>query len=250
MLSNVMNKVPKVYKTSTHEKFFKTMITGDGAVGKTALVTQFVDKRFITDHKATIGMSCLVKELEVFNKKVKLTIWDVEGQSQFSFVRPAYYSGSFGGHIVFSITNQVTFTNVFETRTMISYKKLKTIENLTSKEKQELYVGVDKGYKKVENLAGLAEGQKNELYVKYVDIKTKYEKYEKVDDIESLVKKQKDGLLYVSIGKQGISKKYKKVENLAGLAEGQKNELYEKKADVNKGWYDEYCENVMEDLLS
>ena len=88
---------------------------GEGAVGKTAIVTRFSHGFFRTDYKTTIGSQFAVKNLDVAdddgsgNTTVKLQIWDVAGQSRFQILRPMYYRGSSGGILVFDVTRRRTF---------------------------------------------------------------------------------------------------------------------------------------------
>ncbi|MEM2142739.1 MAG: Rab family GTPase [Candidatus Thorarchaeota archaeon] len=100
--------------SSTYDYLFKTVVLGEGAVGKTAIVTRFSHGFFRTDYKTTIGSQFAVKSIDVFTKSgnrvtVKLQIWDVAGQSRFQILRPMYYRGSSGGLLVYDVTRRRTF---------------------------------------------------------------------------------------------------------------------------------------------
>jgi small GTP-binding protein len=99
--------------SSSYDYLFKIVVLGEGAVGKTAIVTRFSHGFFRTDYKTTIGSQFAVKNVDFVrdtgNVTVKLQIWDVAGQSRFQILRPMYYRGSSGGLLVFDVTRRRTF---------------------------------------------------------------------------------------------------------------------------------------------
>lgn len=99
--------------SSAYDFLFKIVVLGEGAVGKTAIVTRFSHGFFRTDYKTTIGSQFAVKNVDIARDKgnvtVKLQIWDVAGQSRFQILRPMYYRGSSGGLLVFDVTRRRTF---------------------------------------------------------------------------------------------------------------------------------------------
>ena len=101
--------------SSTYDYLFKIVVLGEGAVGKTAIVTRFSHGFFRTDYKTTIGSQFAVKNIEIpsthENRRltVKLQIWDVAGQSRFQILRPMYYRGSSGGILVYDVSRRRTF---------------------------------------------------------------------------------------------------------------------------------------------
>jgi small GTP-binding protein len=100
--------------SSSYDYLFKIVVLGEGAVGKTAIVTRFSHGFFRTDYKTTIGSQFAVKNVDIpresrDNVTVKLQIWDVAGQSRFQILRPMYYRGSSGGLLVFDVTRRRTF---------------------------------------------------------------------------------------------------------------------------------------------
>ncbi|MFX0108222.1 MAG: Rab family GTPase [Candidatus Hodarchaeota archaeon] len=100
--------------SSAYDYLFKVVVLGEGAVGKTAIVTRFSHGFFRTDYKTTIGSQFAVKNIDVKaeddqNLVVKLQIWDVAGQSRFQILRPMYYRGSNGGLLVYDVSRRRTF---------------------------------------------------------------------------------------------------------------------------------------------
>ncbi len=105
--------------SSSYDYLFKTVVLGEGAVGKTAIVTRFSHGFFRTDYKTTIGSQFAVKNIDVISDRgvkitVKLQIWDVAGQSRFQILRPMYYRGSSGGLLVYDVTRKRTFVALDE----------------------------------------------------------------------------------------------------------------------------------------
>lgn len=100
--------------SSMYDYLFKVVVLGEGAVGKTAIVTRFSHGFFRTDYKTTIGSQFAVKNVDIHRSErekitVKLQIWDVAGQSRFQILRPMYYRGSSGGLLVYDVTRRRTF---------------------------------------------------------------------------------------------------------------------------------------------
>uniref|UniRef100_H2TVT5 Ras-related protein Rab-14-like n=1 Tax=Takifugu rubripes TaxID=31033 RepID=H2TVT5_TAKRU len=62
---------------------FKYIIIGDMGVGKSCLLHQFTEKKFMADCPHTIGVEFGTRIMEVHGQKVKLQIWDTAGQERF-----------------------------------------------------------------------------------------------------------------------------------------------------------------------
>jgi small GTP-binding protein len=91
----------------------KVVFLGDGAVGKTAIIQQYVFSLFKEEYKMTIGVEFHIKDVEIFTekgmKRVRLQIWDFEGQERFRFLIPTYLLGANGVMLIFDLTRRVTF---------------------------------------------------------------------------------------------------------------------------------------------
>jgi len=90
----------------------KVIILGDSGVGKTALMNQYVNKRFSASYKATIGADFLTKEIMVDEKLVTLQIWDTAGQERFQSLGVAFYRGADACILVYDITQLKSFDNL------------------------------------------------------------------------------------------------------------------------------------------
>lgn len=100
---------------------FKVCIVGDGGVGKTTILHQYVDGKFVEDTMMTIGTNFFIKGIALKDYKVfvRLQIWDLGGQGHFAAVRPSFYTGAKGLIYVFDLTRKITFGNLLDWKTEI-----------------------------------------------------------------------------------------------------------------------------------
>ena len=94
------------------KSMLKVIILGDSGVGKTSLMQQFVNKKFFSQYKATIGADFLTKELTLDNRKVVLQIWDTAGQERFQSLGVAFYRGADCCVLMYDVTNHKSFENL------------------------------------------------------------------------------------------------------------------------------------------
>jgi len=90
----------------------KVVILGDASVGKTSLMYRYVNQKFDTSYKATIGADFLTKEIMIDNALVTLQIWDTAGQERFQSLGPAFYRGSDACILVYDVTNVSSFESL------------------------------------------------------------------------------------------------------------------------------------------
>ncbi len=122
LVSEIRCRRPKPPQPGTaadsYQFLFKTMVIGEGAVGKTTLVNRYVTGVFERDYKTTIGSQFAVKLTHIsppekeYSTGIKLQAWDVAGQARFKAVRKMYYSGAAGIIIVFDVTRRRSFTEL------------------------------------------------------------------------------------------------------------------------------------------
>ena len=66
---------------------YKIILVGDPSVGKTNLLTQYVDEKFTENNTNTVGIEFKNKTIELKNgRKIRLQIWDTCGQEKIIFV--------------------------------------------------------------------------------------------------------------------------------------------------------------------
>jgi small GTP-binding protein len=90
----------------------KIVVIGDSGVGKTNLVSMFVDGVFVEDEKPTVGVEFSAKSFSINGKDIRCQIWDTAGQERFRAVTKAYYNGAVGAIVVFDLANLRSFESV------------------------------------------------------------------------------------------------------------------------------------------
>lgn len=91
----------------------KTLIAGDGRVGKTTLVHRYVRGEFINSTTITVGVEFLLKEVEIDqNTSCHLQLWDIGGQERFRFMVKQYIPGARGALLLFDTTSWKSFVNI------------------------------------------------------------------------------------------------------------------------------------------
>ena len=96
------------------EYIYKLSLIGDSGVGKTSIVHRYVFEEFSEDYKSTIGTFIMKKEcdFEDINTKIRFSIWDLAGQTQFKRIWPEYLANSNAGIMVFDITSRKSFESI------------------------------------------------------------------------------------------------------------------------------------------
>ncbi|KAJ1963339.1 Ras- protein Rab-7A [Dipsacomyces acuminosporus] len=98
---------------SRRNVYIKAIILGDSGVGKTSLMHQFVQKRFTSQYKATIGADFLKKDVEIGDGRVaEVSCWDTAGQERFQSLGVAFYRGADCCMLCFDVTNARSFENL------------------------------------------------------------------------------------------------------------------------------------------
>jgi len=98
--------------SSDDAAFFKVLIVGDGAVGKTSICTHITTQEFFADYHLTVGCDFFIKRLYVENISVTLQIFDIGGQDHFARMRSAFTEGAKGLFLAFDVTRRDSFYNL------------------------------------------------------------------------------------------------------------------------------------------
>ena len=92
---------------------YKLILIGDSSVGKTNLLTQYVDGKTSENFISTIGIEFKNKIIELENRrKIRLQIWDTSGQEKFKALTKNYFRGCDAALFVFDVTNKDSFDNI------------------------------------------------------------------------------------------------------------------------------------------
>lgn len=91
---------------------FKVIVVGESGVGKSNLMLQYIDNKFISNYELTIGVEFGTKVLKFNNQSVKLNIWDTAGQESFRSIVRSYYKEATIALLVYDITNINSFNSL------------------------------------------------------------------------------------------------------------------------------------------
>lgn len=94
----------------------KVVLLGDGAVGKTSLTARYVVNKFDDKYIATIGTKVSKKDMQLTKPNLiinlRMMIWDILGQKEYSKIRTASLSGAQGVMLVADLTRPETIKNL------------------------------------------------------------------------------------------------------------------------------------------
>jgi len=82
----------------------KFVVVGASGVGKTCLISRYVDSNYRPDTPSTIGANYVPKQINLFGTKVKLSIWDLTGVDHFDQLGSMFYAGAQVVIIVYDVT--------------------------------------------------------------------------------------------------------------------------------------------------
>jgi small GTP-binding protein len=84
----------------------KVVLVGDTKVGKSCILTRFVQGTFDRDMPATIGAAFLAKVAMTSGGPVRLQLWDTAGQEKFRSLAPMYYRAAAVACLVYDVTSK------------------------------------------------------------------------------------------------------------------------------------------------
>ena len=90
----------------------KILLVGDTCVGKTSILSKYIDDIFEENHISTIGVEYKVKSLIINGIKINLRIWDSSGQDRFRSITQSFFRNADGILIIFDLTEKKTFEGV------------------------------------------------------------------------------------------------------------------------------------------
>lgn len=94
------------------DETIKILMLGESGVGKSSILTRFVDKKFSTNFITTLGVEYKHKLVMMNEKKVFLQVWDTAGQEKFRTITPVYYRKVDGVVMVYDITDENSFESI------------------------------------------------------------------------------------------------------------------------------------------
>jgi small GTP-binding protein len=96
----------------------KVVLLGDGSVGKTSLVARYVVNKFDDKYITTIGTKVSRKDIQIIRPNLiinlRMMIWDILGQKEYSKIRSASLSGAQGVILVGDLSRPETVKSLSE----------------------------------------------------------------------------------------------------------------------------------------
>ena len=92
---------------------FKVVLVGESGVGKTSIITQFIDQTFQEDQQSTTGGTFSTKSVVCDNGKIlKFEIWDTAGQERYRALTKMFYKDANAAVLVYDITRKDSFEEI------------------------------------------------------------------------------------------------------------------------------------------
>ena len=94
----------------------KVVLLGESGVGKTSIISQFINKTFNQEEMSTTGATFASKTLylEKYNKSICFEIWDTAGQEKFKSLTKVFYKDASIVILVYDITRKESFEQLKE----------------------------------------------------------------------------------------------------------------------------------------
>ncbi len=90
----------------------KILLLGNFNVGKTSLITQYIDQTFTQKNLRTIGVKITKKQFKTEHETYELLLWDLEGNTPQDTTVQTYYSGADGAIFVADATRHNTIRDL------------------------------------------------------------------------------------------------------------------------------------------
>ena len=95
-----------------YDYLFKILLVGDSGVGKSSMLSRFVDEIYTDEFISTVGVDFKIKTIDIHNQICKIQVWDTAGQERFKSITSVYYKGANGCIMVYDVTNKQSFDNI------------------------------------------------------------------------------------------------------------------------------------------
>ena len=180
------------------------LIIGDSTVGKTSILSRFVDGTFNSNYLATVGLENITKDEIIDDKTIRIKIWDTAGQERYQSLAKSFYRNAEGVILVYDVTNLKTYENLKfwlqsiknnmvadmgEIPIIIIGNKIDRDEREVNREEAEKFLK-DQGYPYFETSA--KTGENIDMTIKYLVKKVINIKEGKKDDETENIKLEKN----------------------------------------------------------
>ena len=100
----------------TCDYILKFLVLGDTGVGKTSILTRYVEDRFSSAFSTTVGVDFCQKKVKYEYKgtmyNVQLQLWDTAGQERFRSLTSSFFRDAMGFLLVYDLTNESSFHHI------------------------------------------------------------------------------------------------------------------------------------------
>ena len=93
----------------------KVVLLGESFVGKTSIISRFIDDVFISDIITTTGASYATKSIafkDYNNKVIRFEIWDTAGQEKYRSLTQIFYKDASIAILVYDITSEKSYSEM------------------------------------------------------------------------------------------------------------------------------------------
>ncbi|ARB92919.1 Rab family GTPase [Legionella longbeachae] len=94
-----------------YDEHLKIILLGDNYVGKSCLLASLCGNADFNNYFDTMGVDQKIKFLGIYNKTIKLRIWDASGAPGLQKIVTSYFHHADGAFICFDLTNLRSFYN-------------------------------------------------------------------------------------------------------------------------------------------
>jgi small GTP-binding protein len=98
---------------------FKIVLLGDASVGKSTMISRYIDGDYDEYYTSTIGIDFKRKTIFRGDKKIYLQIWDTAGQERFQSLSTIHYRNSHCFILLFDLTDVISFKKLEDYLEMI-----------------------------------------------------------------------------------------------------------------------------------
>ena len=98
-----------------NEKICKVVLLGESGVGKTSIISRYINNNFSETLETTTGASYVSKNMtfkEYKNKTIRFEIWDTAGQEKYRSMTQIFYKDAQIAILVYDITNEESFEEI------------------------------------------------------------------------------------------------------------------------------------------
>lgn len=90
----------------------KMILLGETAVGKTSIISRYVENTFSSDLMSSTSMTYVQKILTIDKQRIRLNIWDTVGQEKYRSLSKLFFKDTGIVVLVYSITSLQSFENL------------------------------------------------------------------------------------------------------------------------------------------